>query len=225
MSDALIRLAITQSELFAEWPDEAIARLIEQAELLVIEPGTCVYRSGDTARYLSILVAGSLTLLRDMPSGGSFTAALHLAGDFHGLGPVMARTPQIHTATCKEKTTLVRVPGELLREIVSRNGRLAFPLFAALEMRRLKALNLHAVAAVSSTQTRIAGLLKYIGARSRPGAGINLSQDEIATMLGTRRQVVNRVLKTMAEQGAIRVEYGRIAIVDVDKLDSMSPGF
>ena len=42
-------------------------------------------------------------------------------------------------------------------------------------------------------------------------------------MLGTRRQVVNRVLRDMAATGAIHVQYGRISILDREKLDRMAP--
>lgn len=226
MNETLGRLAISQSELFNDWPDEAIARLIQHADVLIVEPGTCVLRSGDAAQYLCLVVSGSMHLSRDMRSGSSFTAGLHLAGDFHGLGPVLAQRPHIYTAVCKERTVLVRIPADLLRDLVAVNGRLSFSLFAALERRHLQALNLHASAAVDSTQTRIAGLLKSInarGVRGRSNAEINLSQEEIAAMLGTRRQVVNRVLREMAATGAIHVQYGRIAIVDREKLDRLAP--
>jgi len=108
----------------------------------------------------------------------------------------------------------------------TRDGRLSFSLFAALERRHLQALNLHASAAVSSTQAGIAGLHKSIdarGARGRSNAEISLSQEEIAAMLGTRRQAVSRVLREMEATGAIHLQYGRISIVDHDKLDRLAP--
>lgn len=225
MNETLARLAISQSELFRDWPDEAIAQLLQRAEVLRVEPRTSVHRSGDVATYLSLVVAGSMSLFQDMSAGRSFTAGLHLPGDFHGLGPVMAQRPYINNVVCKEKTVLVRIPGEVLRSVVAADGRLSFSLFAALERRHNIALSLHASAAVNSTQARIAALLKSIvarGAQGRATSGIDLSQDEIAAMLGTRRQVVNRVLREMAATGAIEVQYGRIAIVDGEILEKMA---
>lgn len=225
MKEMLVRLAITQSELFNGWPDEAIARLIQDADVLVVEPGACFHRSGDTAKYLCLVVSGSMILSLDMPSGCSFTAGLQLAGDFHGLGPAIAQRPHTTTVVCKERTVLVRIPADQLRDLVAGNGRLSFSLFAALERRHLQALKLHASAAVNSTQARIAGLLKSINARGArlSNTAINLSQEEIAAMLGTRRQVVSRALREMAAAGAIHVQYGRISIVDREKLDRMAP--
>lgn len=225
MDNTLARLAIKQSELFASWPDEAIARLVAKAEVREVEAGTCIHRAGDRAEFLTLVVAGSILLTKEMPSGRDFTGGIHLAGEFHGLGPVVAQTPHIHTATCKERSVLVRIPGDLVLEMVCAQGRLALSLFAALERRHLRAQDRHASAAVDSTQARIAGLLKSFDARSirsRAKSEVILSQDEIATMLGTRRQVVNRVLREMAAQGAVQVQYGRISILDSALLDHMA---
>lgn len=225
MHETLIRLTITQSELFSDWPEQAIDSLIQCAEVQVVEPGTCVLRPGELASHLCLLASGSMTLLREMPSGRSIVARMHLAGEFHGLGPVMAQGRYIYTASCKERSVLVRLPGQRLRQLVAANGQLSFSLFSALERRFSFALDLHAAAALGSTQSRIAGLLRSIDARSARGgasAPISLSHDEIATMVGTRRQVVSRVLRTMEESGAIRLQYGRISIVDAALLESMA---
>ncbi|HSW15644.1 MAG TPA: Crp/Fnr family transcriptional regulator [Ramlibacter sp.] len=225
MTHALARLAISQSELFSTWPEDAIGRLVERADVLEYAPGACVHGRGDEAQYLYLVAAGSLSLLRDGVKDRPFAAGIQLPGDFQGLGPVLSETPHLYTAVAKETSVLVRVPGSLLRELVAANGRLAFSLFRALERRHLRALNRFASAALQPLRARIAELLVSIHARtSRPGAAaeIHLSQDEIAAMLGTRRQVVNRTLKTMAADGAIQLEYGRLLLQDVALLEQMA---
>lgn len=224
MSHTLIKLTITQSELFSSWPAECLERLIGAADAIVVEPGTCVHRAADAADFLYLLASGSMTLMRDMPSGDSFAGGLHLPGEFHGLGPVISRKPHIHTAICKEETVLVRLPAQLLRQMLANDGRLFFPIFSAMERRHLRALNLYAGAVMHSTQARIAALLVSVCARSPSGSTmqVKLSQNEIASMLGTQRQVINRALKNMESEEVIRVEYGRIMILDTKKLAGMS---
>jgi len=95
--------------------------------------------------------------------------------------------------------------------MIASNGRLLASLFVALESQFLQALDLHASAAVNSIQARIAGLLKSISARGAsqcPSTKIYLLQDELATMLGTGRQVVNRALRAMETAGAMHLQYG-----------------
>ncbi|HSV81649.1 MAG TPA: Crp/Fnr family transcriptional regulator [Ramlibacter sp.] len=225
MTHALARLAISHSELFSAWPEDAIQRLVKHADVVEFARGACVHSSGDEARYLYLVTAGSLSLLREGATDRPFAAGLQLPGDFQGLGPVLSETPHLFTAIAKENTVLVRVPGLLLREMVAANGRFAFSLFRALERRHLGALNRFASAALQPTRARIAELLLSIVARTeRPGAAaeIQLSQDEIAAMLGTRRQVVNRTLKAMACEGAIQLEYGRLLVQDASLLRQMA---
>ncbi len=225
MSNTLIRLTITQSELFSSWPAECIERLIDVADALMVEPGTCVHRACGSAEFLYLLASGSMTLTRELPSGASFTGGLHLPGEFHGLGPVITRKPHIHTAVCKERTVLVRLPAEMLRQILANDGRLFFPILAALERRHLRALDLYAGAVMYSTQARISGLLVSVCARRPSGSSstqVNLSQNEIASMLGTQRQVINRALKNLESEGVIQIEYGKIIILDANRLAVIS---
>jgi len=225
MSKTLIRLTITQSVLFSSWPTECIDRLVESADTFVAESGTCVHRAGDPAEFLYLLVAGAMSLTRELSPKFSFSGGLHLPGAFHGLGPVITQRPHIHTAVCKDRSVFVRISGQVLRDVLVKDARLFFPIFAALESRHLRALDLYASAVMYSTQARIAGLLTSIYAcssRTPSSLQVNLSQNEIASMLGTRRQVVNRALKGMEANGVIRVEYGRIIILDFEKLELMS---
>ncbi|MGD9943054.1 MAG: Crp/Fnr family transcriptional regulator [Burkholderiaceae bacterium] len=224
MSSVLARLAITQSELFADWPGDAVDRLIEAAGVLNLDAGSHVHRSGESADYLYLLVSGSLRLTR-RSSGRDFTAWLYFAGDCHGIGPAIAGSRFVHTATCKEATTLVRISGALIREMIRADGNLAISLFAALDRRYRNALALYESAATFSTSERIAGLIQSLVARagrSGKASEVSLSQDEIAAMLGTRRQVVNRALREMEAAGIVQVRYGGIAVTDQEKLVSLA---
>ena len=49
-----------------------------------------------------------------------------------------------------------------------------------------------------------------------------LTQDEMATMVGSVRDVVGRALRTLERAGAIRLEGQRIMVVDPEKLRRMN---
>jgi CRP/FNR family transcriptional regulator len=59
-------------------------------------------------------------------------------------------------------------------------------------------------------------LLDYAGdgAGSRPG----LTQQEMAAMAGTAREMVGRSLKSLEDEGAIRMDHHRIVITDKEAL-------
>ncbi|CAG2158913.1 hypothetical protein LMG26411_06293 [Cupriavidus numazuensis] len=157
-----------------------------------------------------------------------YTSWLYFAGDFHGIGPALTNSPLIYTATCKQPTTLVRIPANVLRELVYRDGRLAIGLFAALDRRYREALWRHESATMLPTHERVADLLRSFMARNIPSctAGdVKLSQDEIATLLGVRRQVVNRALRKLEADGIVRIQYGGLTVLDVAKLSALAPTF
>jgi CRP/FNR family transcriptional regulator len=69
-------------------------------------------------------------------------------------------------------------------------------------------------------------LLEYATNRSGEGEGKGprpkLTQQDMAAMVGTAREVVGRSLKALEEEGAIRMERHRIAIVNKEALKEMS---
>ena len=77
---------------------------------------------------------------------------------------------------------------------------------------------------LSSTQVigRLAKLLlgKYAGEEST--VGLWLTQQDIASMIGTCREVVNRSLKIMEEKGAIRLGRHRVIVLKKDILAEMA---
>lgn len=95
MENMLVKLVISQSELFSTWPPDIVSRLVSAADLCTVEADTCLIRTGETAHFLYILATGSMRLVRGTPSGRSFTAGLHLPGGLprpgagHNPGPVL----------------------------------------------------------------------------------------------------------------------------------------
>ena len=223
MNNVLARVAITQSELFNRWPGDVIGRLVASSDVVTFDAATCIHQSGDNAEFLYLVASGSLEVLRQT-AGRDFTAWRYFQGDFHGIGPVLASTPYEYALVCKERTVLVRVPAKLIRDAISNDGRLAFPLFSVLDHRYRDSLRRYESAATLSTRARVAGLLlSFIGrhTHNREAVEVNLSQVEIATMLGTRRQVVNRALRDLEANGAVKVQYGYVTVTNAAVLSKL----
>jgi len=61
-------------------------------------------------------------------------------------------------------------------------------------------------------------LLQQAGDGAIAGNGPRLTQQDMAAMAGTAREVVGRSLKTLEDEGAIRLERNRIVIIDKEAL-------
>ncbi|MCY1522634.1 Crp-like helix-turn-helix domain protein [compost metagenome] len=53
---------------------------------------------------------------------------------------------------------------------------------------------------------------------------IQLAQEQLAMMLALSRQTTNQILKDLEAQGALRLTYGEIEILDLDLLQHAAQG-
>lgn len=53
-----------------------------------------------------------------------------------------------------------------------------------------------------------------------PGGGdyLEITQEELGLLSGITRQVANQSLKALQQDGVVRLEYGRITVVDLERL-------
>lgn len=218
------RLAVRNSAMFAGWPEEEIAHVVESSTVVAMNDGELLHVRGEACRYLFLVVSGCIRLFSVGKDGREFTTWLHFAGDPHAIGPAVLRSTYQNNARARGETKLVRIEGALIREVIARNGRLAFDVMAALDKHRTATALLYERAATHSLEERIAGLLGLIVARQgRDRSLIELSQDEIAIMLGTRRQVVNRTLRQLQERRLIEVGYRGVVVIDAAGLAALLP--
>jgi CRP-like cAMP-binding protein len=58
--------------------------------------------------------------------------------------------------------------------------------------------------------------------RSQPGTEVAVTQEMLAKILGCTRPTVNKKLRILEEEGAIKVEYGRIWLLDMPRIIELS---
>ncbi|CAG7641865.1 hypothetical protein PAESOLCIP111_04278 [Paenibacillus solanacearum] len=77
--------------------------------------------------------------------------------------------------------------------------------------------------AFGSMQERVAAyLIQRHQETASSSAGIEMTHEQIAVELGTAREVVSRMLKNLAGEGAIRLQRGKIIVTDYAKLLSFT---
>jgi len=100
-------------------------------------------------------------------------------------------------------TNVIRVLAEKVRHFVSLVEDLSFR---------------HVTGRVAKLLLEYAGDHKGAGGEAKP----RLTQQDMAAMVGTAREVVGRSLKALEEEGAIKVEHHRIVIANKEILEDMS---
>ena len=51
---------------------------------------------------------------------------------------------------------------------------------------------------------------------------IHMTHEQIASYLGSAREVVSRMLKYFANEGLVKLSRGNISVIDLDKLNSLT---
>ena len=189
------------------------------------EAGDYICRVGRPVTYWFGLVQGLLKMGRDRADGGTMTYAGLPPGGWFGEGTVLKHEPYRYNIQALRRSVVAGLPVEDFHWLLDHsigfnrfvmnqlNERLA-QFIGALEIDRL-----------ASPDARVAGSLAalfnpalYPALDPALGAVLRITQQEIAYLAGLSRQRVNEALRALERQGAIRVEYGGLRVVDLGLL-------
>src|SRR2546428_12495216 len=113
-----------------------LAALKPLAASCSFEDGQVVFRAGDADLDLFVVESGAIEILN--PSDDNRHVVTHGPGQLAGDIDLLTRRPVIVTGIARGRTRLMRVPGERLRELLTRVPRLGEKLLiACMERRRL----------------------------------------------------------------------------------------
>jgi CRP/FNR family cyclic AMP-dependent transcriptional regulator len=204
---------------------------LNSAELLDILPylveksadkGEIFLFEGEWSDYLYFLIGGLVKVYKTSANGKE--QILHIAPPGESLNDVSTFDGGSNQASMLAMTPvfLYGIRKEDLITILSNHPRIYLNILKALAYRIRRDSNL--VGELSSTQAlaRLAKLLlgKYAGEEQT--VGLWLTQQDMASMIGTCREVVNRSLKVMEEKGAIRLGRHRVIVLDKSILSEMA---
>jgi CRP/FNR family transcriptional regulator, cyclic AMP receptor protein len=189
-------------------------KTVEKDEIFLFE--------GEWSEYLYFLIGGLVKVYKTSSNGKE--QILHIAPPGESLNDVSTFDGGSNQASMVAMTPvhLYAVRKEDLKAILEAHPRIYLNILKALAYRIRRDSNL--VEELSSTQVmaRLAKLLlgKYAGEEAT--VGLWLTQQDMASMIGTCREVVNRSLKIMEEKGAIRLRRHRVIVLDRNILAEMA---
>jgi CRP-like cAMP-binding protein len=178
-----------------------------------------LFHEGDPAETVHLLDRGHVAIRITTPLGDVATLRVRGPGDVIGelalIGQVTRRTATVVALDRVETLSLHRDEfADLRRRHPSVDEFLVNVL--AEEVRRLSALLVEAlhVPVDARVARRLVGL-----AATYPEGEIPLTQEDLASLAGTSRATVNRVLGELEAGGAVSVHRGRIVVVDAGLLE------
>ncbi len=204
-------------------PDAATA-MIAQLEHADFAAGRTIFYEGDPGDRVYIIVAGKVKISLRGPGGRTNLRAIMGPADVFGELAVFDPGPRTCTATAITDVQMVWLDRATLRAWMARWPAIAEQLLQVLS-RRLRNTDDELIDLVSSdVGTRIARQLLLLAERfgSPEGDALRvaheLSQDEMAQLVGADRTSVNRALRRFASRGWIVIQGKSMLIVQPDAL-------
>ncbi len=181
-----------------------------------------IFHEGDPGDSLHLILSGRVAVRVTTPLGDTATLSLLGSGDSFGelalLDPEARRTATVLALEPTRTLVLRRAVLFGMREQHPEIDRFLTTTLAGY-VRRLSAMVLDALyLPVEQRVTRRLADLAGIYPDGSGGADIRLTQDDVASIAGTTRATVNRVLRGLQARGVLALSRGRITVLDRDRL-------
>ncbi|WP_029106164.1 Crp/Fnr family transcriptional regulator [Mycobacterium sp. URHD0025] len=214
MNEVLARAGIFQGVS----PD-AVAALVRQLEPVTFRRGEVVFAEGEPGDTLFIITAGKVKIGRKSVDGRDSLITLMGPSDMFGELAIFDPGPRTSTVTALTELKTVVMSRTVLRSWIADRPEIAEQLLRVLA-RRLRRTNDNLSDLIfTDVPGRVAKQLLYLAQRfgSRDGTALRvdheLTQEEIAQLVGSSRETVNKALSDFAQRGWIRVQ-GRSILID-----------
>ncbi len=215
---------VRRAPLFAALDDEAQQALLGQMNSSRLERGDILFREGDQGDTLYVIGEGKVKLGRTSADGRENLIAILGPGEMFGELSLFDPGPRTMTATAVAETQLMGLGNESLTMLLTGRPEVAKSLLAALAA-RLRRTNEHLADLVfTDVPGRVAKALLDLANRfGRPVEdGImvahDLTQEELAQLVGASRETVNKALADFATRGWLKLEARAVLLLDVDRL-------
>lgn len=190
-------------------------------------PGTTLISAGDPAETLYVIVSGRVKLVSDGPNGTEHVVDVLGPGDSFGALPLLGQATNDQRAEALTGgCVLVTSTGEF-GALVTRFPSVAVAVLEDVSGRLRSAHTRLQGAAAASVEARLASTLLTLssrfGARTDEGLtlGAPLSQEDLAALVGTTLETVNRVLATWRRQGWVTTGRLKLVIKDEEALRAL----
>ncbi len=196
---------------------EAISKLVferryDRGEMLILE--------GEAAEALYLVASGAVKVFKTSAEGKEQILTIIRPGETFNEVPVFDGGLNPASAQAMLPVLLYGIRKKDLEVILRNHPQVASNVTKVMANRLRHLVSLVEDLSFRHVIGRVAKiLLGYAGDGAAPG--LRLTQRDMAAMAGTAREVVNRSLKTMEEDGVIRVDRHRIIITNRDALKKM----
>ena len=187
-----------------------------------------IFRKGDHSEGLCIVLTGRVRTVITSAEGREQVLKVFGPGRTFGDIPVFDDEPQPAEAVAVSESTIAFIAQVDLLDLLRRHPDLAIDVIRLFASRLRAYKQMVEDLSLRTVVARVARLLvdRAHGTRTlieeSASSSPEYTQDEIAAMVGSVREVVQRALKTLEHVGLIQMTRGKIQVIDVEALHGWS---
>ena len=219
---------LAQSGLFQGLSEESVEPVASRLETVTLPRGRVVFNEGEPGDSLYIVLQGKIKLSRRAPDGRENVLAVMGPSDQFGELSVFDPGPRTATATAVTDVKLAKMPQAVLRPWLEAHPEIGERLLHVLARRLRRTNDSLSDLVFSDVPGRVAKALLDLADRfGRPATdGVlvahELTQEELAQLVGASRETVNKALAEFVQRGWLRLEARAVVILDMQRLRQRS---
>lgn len=216
---------LSRSALFSGLTPEATEPARAAMKQLAVRRGQTVFIEGEPGDSLYVLVQGKIKLSRSSSDGRENMLAVLGPGEVFGELSLFDPGPRTATATAVVDSTLAHLENSALQPWIDDRPEVAERLLMVLARRLRRTNNAIADLVFTDVPGRVAkallSLAERFGSPADDGLRVthDLTQEELAQLVGASRETVNKALADFASRGWLRLDSRAVVILDRERLE------
>ncbi|MEO8541740.1 MAG: Crp/Fnr family transcriptional regulator [bacterium] len=212
---------------FADLSEAEAERLAETVEVRSYDRRESIIVEGDRCTGFFVLRTGRARIFRTGSDGREQILRLLAPGDTFGEVPIFDGGPNPASVDVLEPSEALFISTATMFDVIGRHPVVAFELLRHFAARLRGFTELIEQISLQTVQSRIARYL-YVSAREEgkeTSEGIvvarSLTQQDMAALVGSVREVVSRTLRVMEDDGLVEVRRTEFVVRDLEALKRM----
>lgn len=215
---------LQKAPIFAELPADNLRLLESSLRRQSFREGEVIFHQGDPGHCLYVIENGRIRIYVLGPDGREISVNIYADGDVFGELAILDGLPRSASAVALTRTeTLVLYRDDFLKHL-RLFPEIANNLISILSSRLRHTTDYAESLAFLDVRTRLARelirLSERYGTPTNSGVVVDLgmSQADLASLVGTSRETLNRILNRLRDEKVVRLTGRNVELVDVAKL-------